>query len=380
MYIPRTIEHQITETFSAVPVTAIIGARQTGKSTLAKNILQKSGDFLYLDLETEKDRQLLTEPHLFFELNKNKIICLDEVQLLQKVFAEIRGFSDKNPNTKFLLLGSSSPELLKQTSETLAGRIFYYEFTPFLWNEIKNYGSLNNYWLTGGFPRSFLSQNEKIAFVWLENYIKTFLEKDVRYFLDVSPDTIKRLWKMIAHINGQELNYSKLANSLGTTSPTVKNYIDVLEYTFMLRRLMPFHSNIKKRLVKSPKIYFRDTGILHALLGINTFEDLFAHPVYGSSWESLVIENIIAAYSGYEPYFYKTAYGAEIDLLMVKGTKKIAFEIKASSTPKISKGFYSALEDLQIDEAYVIAQNEIPYPLKNNVMVYPFKEFMNKNE
>ncbi len=379
MYIQRNIETAIATSFSHIPVTAIIGARQVGKSTLAKHLLRQAGNFVYIDLETEKDRQLLREPYLFFELNRDKIICLDEIQMMQSIFPEIRSFSDAYPETKFLLLGSSSPELLKHTAESLAGRIFYYELTPFLWNEIvSSTNNLQIYWLKGGFPRSFLSENEKVSFLWLENYIKTFLEKDVRYFLNVSPEIIRRLWIMLAHINGQELNYSKLSNSLGVSSPTVKNYIDILEYTFMIRRLQPFYLNIKKRLVKSPKIYFRDCGILHALLKIHSYDELFTHPVYGTSWEALVIENLIHHYNDYEPFFYKTAQGAEIDLLLVKGNKKIAFEIKASSTPKISKGFFTAVNDLQADEAYVIAQNETPFPLKNNITVYPFQTFMKK--
>lgn len=376
MIFSRTIEKDILHHIDKIAVTAIIGARQVGKSTLSKKILANYPNSIYLDLELEKNQRILTAPYLFFEQNKDKLICLDEIQFLPDVFKEMRGFIDEHPKTKFLVLGSSSPELLRQSSETLAGRIFYYELTPFLFTEIKEKVDLQQYWLKGGFPKSILNDAE-FSSKWLSNYIKTYLERDIQQFgYNLPPENLKRLWIMIAHLNGQLLNYAQLSHSLGVSAPTVKNYIDILEHTFMVRRLHPYFINIKKRIVKSPKIYIRDTGILHQLLAIDSMNNLFTHPIYGFSWESMVIENIIQKFNTYQAFFYRTSNGNEVDLLLVKGNKKIAIEIKVSSAPQVSNGFWNALEDLKVDKAYVIAQAPMPYPLKNNVMVYPLEDFL----
>ena len=381
MPIQRKIQSDILEYFDDIPITAILGARQVGKSTLAKLLLQNKKEVIYLDLEIRTDRQLLEEPVQFFNINKAKIICIDEVQLLPEIFSEIRHFVDNNPKVKFLILGSSSPELLRQSSETLAGRIFYYELSSFLWTEIKTITDLKTYWYKGGFPKSILARNNKLAFLWLENYIKTFLERDLKMFgFNIPPDTLRRLWLMLAHINGQVLNYSQLANSMGISQPTIKHYTSILHHTFMLRILPPYFINIKKRLIKSPKVYIRDTGILHSLLQISSFEELYAHPIYGSSWEILVIENIISKYRSWDYSYYRTSNGAEIDLILTKGSRIIAIEIKSSTVPKLTKGFWQALKDIKATEAYVIAQVDTIYPIKNDVMVYPLGEFLNHSE
>ena len=379
MYLQRKLQDSILEHFNDIPITAIIGARQVGKSTLAKLLLKNKKDIIYLDLEIRTDKQLLEEPIQFFNINRSKIICIDEVQLLPGVFSEIRHFVDNNPKVKFLILGSSSPELLRQSSETLAGRIFYYELPPLLLSEIEGTAALETYWLRGGFPKSLLARNNRLSFVWLENYIKTFLERDLWLFgFNIPPNIMNRLWEMLAHINGQVLNYSQLANSMGVSQPTIKHYVSILHHTFMLRILPPYITNIKKRLIKSPKVYIRDTGILHTLLNISSFQELYSHPIYGSSWEIIVIENIISVYASWKYYFYRTSNGAEIDLILIKGSKVIAIEIKSSTTPKITKGFWQALNDIKATEAYVIAQVKMPYPLKGNVMVYPLMDFLNK--
>ena len=376
MIFPRSIEKDILHHFNKIAVTAIIGARQVGKSTLSKKILANYPNSIYLDLELEKNQRALTEPYLFFEQNKDKLICLDEIQLLPDIFKEMRGFIDEYPKTKFLVLGSSSPELMRQSSETLAGRIFYYELTPFLFTEIKEKVDLTQYWFKGGFPKSILNEND-FSSEWLSNYIKTYLERDIQQFgYNLPPENLKRLWMMIAHLNGQILNYAQLAQSLGISAPTVKNYTDILEHTFMVRRLQPYFINIKKRIIKSPKIYIRDTGILHQLLNIDSINTLYTHPIYGFSWESMIIENIIQKYRTYQAFYYRTSNGNEVDLLLVKGNKKIAIEIKVSSAPQVTNGFWNALEDLKVEKAYVIAQVPMPYPLKNNVMVYPLEEFL----
>ena len=378
MEFQRLLENELLHHFERIPVTAIIGARQVGKSTLARKILTRYKDVVYLDLELNRNRVALTEPYQFFELNKDKFICLDEIQLLPHTFSEMRGFIDENPRTKFLILGSSSPELLRQSSESLAGRIFYYELTPFLWQEVKGKIGFKDYWFRGGLPKSTLNDND-YAREWLANYTKTFLERDVQQFgYSLPVENLRRLWIMIAHLNGQLLNYSQLSQSIGVSSTTIKNYIDILEHTFMIRRLKPYHANLKKRIVKSPKIYIRDTGILHSLLALDNFQDLYTHPVYGFSWETLVIENVINKYKGYEPYFYRTSNGTELDLILTRGSRKIVVEIKASTAPKISSGFWNALEDIKPDEAYVISQTDQKYPLADRVMVFPLNEFLEK--
>jgi len=377
MIIDRLLRKDIEPYFNDIPITAIIGARQVGKSTLAKLLLKKYDSVIYLDLEKRTDVQMLEEPEQFLLMHKSKIICIDEIQLVPNLFFELRSFIDNNPDTKFVILGSSSPELLRQSSESLAGRIFFYELAPFLFQEVSNTCNIQTYILRGGFPLSILAKDDKLAFIWLQNYIKTFLERDLRQFgFNIAPETLHRLWEMLSHINGQIINYSSLANSMGLSQPTIKHYIDILHNTFMLRILQPYHFNTKKRLVKSPKLYFRDTGILHSLLNITTYKQLFNHPVYGSSWEVTVIENIINKLNSWKPYYYRTVKGAEIDLILVKANRIIGIEIKSSSTPTVTKGFWNAIVDIKITEAYIIAPVKMPYPLKNGVMVYPLEIFL----
>lgn len=380
-YIERLLSDQIRNSLDRNPVTAIIGARQVGKSTLAKKIVEQYDKWLYLDLEKPSDRILLTDAESFFYLHKRKTICMDEIQLSPDIFSIIRSVVDDSSfRGKFLVLGSASPELLKQTAQTLAGRISYFELTPFLWEEISGLRTLQTYHLRGGFPISILAETDEIAFEWLDNFIITFLERDLRTFgFNLPPDTLHRLWKMIAHVHGQIINYSQLANALGVSQPTVRYYIDVLSKTFMLRTLQPYYANVKKRLVKRSKIYIRDTGILHALSRITTFDDLYAHPLYGVSWEGIVIENIIQKYKQWESFFYRTASGDEIDLVLEKGRKKIAIEIKTSASPKLTKGFWRALEVLQPDETYVIAPVRQTYPLNKDVWVYRFEDFLQRH-
>lgn len=376
MIFKRLQEDEILKNIKKIPVTAIIGARQVGKSTLAQRILSCFKNPVYLDLELEKNRRVLKEPYLFFEENKNKIICIDEVQLMPHLFSEIKGFVDAFPKTRFLILGSSSPDLLKKSAETMAGRIFYYELTPLLYPEVNAKYNFKQHWIKGGLPKSLLGNNE-YSKKWRENYIRTFLERDIKQFgFNIPAETLRRLWIMLAHINGQILNYSQLGNSLGLSSPTIKTYIDVLEYTFMIRRLSPYFQNVSKRIIKSPKIYIRDTGILHTLLGIYDWNSLYFHPVYGFSWESYVIENVIHKFKDYQPFYYRTTNGSEIDLLLIKGNQKIAIEIKASAQPELSNGFLNAIQDLDVNKAFIICQSNMKFKIHKNVTVYPFEEFI----
>ncbi len=377
--VKRIIEKDIIQSIGEYPVTAIVGARQVGKTTLAKKIIKNFENGIYLDLERNSHRVLLqTDPEKYFLINNNKLICIDEIQLLPDIFPLLRSLVDiEEYKTRFLILGSASPELLRQSSESLAGRIIYFTLTPFLLPEINTFSTIQKYHLKGGFPRSYLSKSEKSAFLWLDSFINTFLERDLNSFgFNLPADLMRRLWRMLAHNNGQLLNSSRLGNSIGLSHTTIRRYIDILRYTYMIRILEPYYTNIKKRIVKTPKIYIIDTGILHSLLKISTFDDLFNHPVYGSSFESLVIENVIASFNEYDPYFYRNSNGNEIDLLLVKGQNIIAIEIKASTSPKINKGFYIACDDIKATQAFVIADIEMTYPLKNNVMVYNLKEFL----
>ena len=377
--ITRLLKAEIVKYVGRIPVIAIIGARQVGKTTLAKSLIQKSKETIFLDLEKSSDRLVIAETENFLNLNKGKTICIDEIQMMPSLFSELRNFVDNNKDTQIIVLGSSSPDLLRNTSESLAGRIYYFELSPFLWKEVKTITNIQNYILVGGLPLSMLAKTTDESFMWLENFIRTFLERDLRNFgFNIAPDTLHRLWKMLAHNNGQVLNSSQLGNAMGLSHTTINKYIDILANTFMLRILQPYHTNLKKRLIKSPKVYFRDTGILNSLLNINTFDELFSHPVYGTAWEIIVIENIINKYKGWDFFFYRTASGNEIDLVLTKAKRVIAIEIKASTTPKLSRGFWQALDDIQATEAYVIAQVNINYPMKNNVMVYSLNDFLEK--
>ena len=307
-YIQRILHQRVLTDLAAFPVVAILGPRQCGKSTLAHRILKDATNPVYLDLERPSDLRKLTEPELFFRQHRNDTVCLDEIQRAPELFPVLRSEidADRRPS-RFLILGSASPELIKQSSETLAGRIGYLELTPLLFSEVIHslpYDILSTYWLRGGFPESFLSRNDESAMRWLENFIRTFLERDISQFgVSIPSQTLRRVWQLCAHSSGQVFNASRLGTDIGVSHTTMKKYIDLLSHTFMLRVLPPFVSNRKKRLVKSPKIYLRDTGILHSLLRIERFDDLLGHPSMGPSWETLAVENIIAAAPDGNPIF-----------------------------------------------------------------------------
>lgn len=378
MYIPRFVKNRLKQYIEIFPVTAILGARQTGKTTLVKEFISGIENAVYLDIERPSDRNRLADAELFFSSNKNRMICLDEIQLMPEIFPVIRSVADdKALNLKFLITGSASPELLRQSSETLAGRIGFIFLPSFIFPEIEKVTDLNKYWLRGGFPRSLLAKDDEISFLWRENFIITFLEKDIRNLgFNISATTMHRFWQMTAHSNGQIINYSMLANSLGLSDMTIRKYMDILSETYMLRILRPYYANLKKRLIKRPKVYFRDTGILHSLLGISNFNQLLGHPVLGTSWEALCIENITNVFYKWEAFFYRTSAGAEIDLLLIKSGRKVAIEFKTSKSPNVSRGFWNAIQDLNIDKAYIIAPIDSPYPYRKNVWIYPLTDFL----
>jgi predicted AAA+ superfamily ATPase len=377
--IPREIADTVTARLKHFPAVALLGARQVGKSTLAAMVMEPVPKTIHLDLERPADLNKLTDPEAFFSQFSDHLICLDEIQRTPDIFPILRGVIDrKGKNGQFLFLGSASRDLIKQSSESLAGRISYIEITPFTRQEA-SFTDQSVHWLRGGYPKSIMAENDEISFQWREDYIRTFLERDIPQLgFSIPANTIGRFWRMLAHSHGQILNASKLAGSMGVSSHTIRNYIDLLEQTFMVRALMPYSGNIKKRLVKSPKVYIRDTGILHALLSIETMEDLFAHPVYGASYEGYVIENIISLSTRRQVSYYRTSNGSEIDLILTRGMKKIAVEIKASSRPQVSKNFWNSIDTLAPDKTVVIAPVDHPYPISEKVKVMPLQAFLNE--
>jgi len=294
---------------------AILGSRQCGKSTLAKEILGRKD--IYLDLEDPDDRQKLQNPKAFLEENQDRLICLDEIQRQPEFFEILRGHVDKQVRPgQFLILGSASRDLIQQSSESLAGRISYTTLSPFLPNEVAE-EKVRLLWLQGGYPRSFLANNATDSMIWRRDFIQTYLERDIPNLgLRISTSQMHRLWRMLAHLHGQTLNKAKLAGALGVDNHTIQRYIDILKETFMIQVLDPYHANLKKRLIKAPKIYLSDSGILHALLNIDSFNELLGHPVYGSSWEGFVIQSIIQVADQWAPSFYRTSNGTEIDLIL----------------------------------------------------------------
>jgi predicted AAA+ superfamily ATPase len=355
---------------------ALIGPRQVGKTTLTFEIA-KQRDSIYLDLESREDRAKLQSPSLLISSNENKLIILDEIHRMPELFQDLRGFIDagrrKNlRNGRFLILGSASTDLLKQSEETLAGRIEYVDITPLNIMEIDGTQDLwvKKLFLRGGFPDSYLANSDETSYRYRQNFIRTYLERDVQQWGPRVPaETLSRLWTMIAHSQGQLLNNSRLAESLALSSPTVNTYIDLLVDLLLVRRLKPFYANTKKRLIKTPKIYIRDSGLTHALLGIVDYNQLLGHPIFGTSFEGFVIETLLSVtQQRLIPSFYRTSAGAEIDLLLEFPQGDIwAIEIKSGVIPKTSKGFYIAIEDVQPTKAFVVHGGRGQYPIDENL-------------
>jgi uncharacterized protein len=371
----RLFASDIAKSLTEMPVTALLGPRQCGKTTLVKMFLGNNPDFMYLDLERPDDIRLLSNPQEFFRLYRHRLICIDEIQRLPEIFPIMRSEVDEaDSNGRFLVLGSASPNLLRQTSETLAGRIRYIELTPFLLNEVdESETGLRTLWLRGGFPRSFLATDDEASFAWREDFIRTFLERDIPAMgFRIPQNNMRRFWMMLTHCNAQVLNRSKIGESIGASHHTVQHHLDLLNDSFMLRTLEPFEANVRKRLVKSPKVYFRDVGILHALSGIHTHRDLMSHPDYGSSWESFALETICSQpllRKKYRFFFYGVHSGGEIDLILDSGIEKIAVEFKSSSAPEVPGNFITALKDTGIEQAWIVAPVTMKYPSTHGIMV-----------
>jgi uncharacterized protein len=334
-------------------------------------------DAVYLDLELPSDWNKLSDPELYLRQFENTLVIIDEVQRMPALFPLLRALVDQNRVAgRFLILGSASPDLIRNASESLAGRIVYHELAPFSLGETDT-GHFSRLWLRGGYPCSYLAVSDEESFVWRDAYIKTYLEMDIPQLgIHIPSVQLRRFWTMLAHSHGQIWNGSKIAGSLGVSAPTVRHYLDILTDTFVVTQVQPYHANVKKRLIKSPKIYIRDSGLVHALLHIETIDDLQAHPSLGSSWEGFVAEQITGLMAGKsEVYFYRTNAGAEIDLLFFDKTNSpVAVEVKYSLSPRVTKGFWNALDDLGCKAGFVVYPGEEAYPLGRNVSTLPIKE------
>lgn len=373
--IKRRIFTEVEQALSRQAAVAIIGPRQVGKTTLALEIA-KNRDALYLDLEAREDRDKLSDAALFLSRNEDRLVILDEIHRVPELFQTLRGLIDKSRRKgkrtgRFLILGSAAIDLLRQSGETLAGRIEYVDMGTFDALEIgPGDTALTNLWVRGGFPDSYLADNDLDSFTYRRNFIRTYLERDVPQFGPRIPtETLERLWTMLSHHQGANLNASQLASSLSVSAPTISTYIDLLVDLLLVRKLSPYLANTGKRLVKSPKVYVRDSGLVHALLGIENYNDLAGHPVIGASWEGYVIENLInAAPHRTFSSFYRTSAGAEIDLVLeLPGGEIWAIEIKHSLSPKVKKGFHHAVEAIKPDKCFVVYAGQERYPISPEI-------------
>lgn len=351
-------------------VVALIGPRQCGKTTLAEGFLPPDSEG-YFDLEDPENLIHLDEPKTTLA-RLSGLVVIDEVQRRPELFPLLRVLADRKPlPAKFLILGSASPELLRQSSESLAGRMETIELTGFTLAETGR-ENLTRHWLRGGFPLSYLAKNDSNSFAWRKSFISSFLERDLPSFgIGISAVTLHRFWAMLAHCHGQIWNASEIAGSMGVSSATIKNYLDILTHTFMIRQLQPWHENLGKRQVKAPKIYFRDSGIFHSLAGIHREEELFRHPKLGASWEGYAIEEIIRFFEPDQAYFWATHNGAELDLFLLKDGKRIGVECKRQDAPRITPSMRIAMEDLRLDELHVFYPGQKSYPLAENITVTP---------
>lgn len=346
----------------------LLGPRQVGKTTLAQDIAEMR-DAVYLDMERMADRQILDEPDLYLDEQVGKLVVIDEVQLVPGLFGTLRGQIDRRRRAghrtgQFLLLGSASNMLLQQSAESLAGRVSYHELTPFTVDEVGP-DALSDLWLRGGFPESFLAASDRDSLTWREDFIRTYLERDIPSFgLRIPAETLRRFWTMLAHEQGGLLNAAKFAAGLDVSGQSVARYLDLLVDLMLVRRLSPWHANAGKRLVKSPKVYIRDSGLTHALLGLETTEALLGHPVVGGSWEGFCIETLIAAAPrGTEASFYRSSAGAEIDLILKLPDQSLwAIEVKRTAMAKVSRGFHMASDDLDVSRRILVyaGQREMP--------------------
>lgn len=351
-------------------VVALIGPRQSGKTTLARQFVRPDS-VNYFDLEDPVSLARLEQPMTALQ-DLHDLVVIDEIQRRPDPFPILRVLADREDlPARFLILGSASPELARSSSESLAGRMETISISGFSLAEV-GVEALQDHWLRGGFPLSFLAESDSNSFAWRKNFVQTFLERDLpRWGVQIPTGNLLRFWTMISHYHGQVWNAAEPARSLGVSEPTVRRYLDILQDVYMVRILQPWHTNLKKRQVKSPKIYFRDSGLLHALLGIRTHHDLQTHPKSGASWEGYVIEEAIKSIEPDEVYFWATHNGAEIDLLLFRNGKRFGLECKRVDAPRLTPSMQSAIADLQLNHLAVIYPGERSYPLAEKVTVLP---------
>jgi predicted AAA+ superfamily ATPase len=375
--IQRRLLPRLIEALDDFPAVALLGPRQVGKTTLALEAAQARGA-IYLDLESEEHRARLAQPELYLSGLQDRLVILDEVHRAPGLFPVLRGLIDQGRREgrrggRFLLLGSASPELLKQSGESLAGRIAYLELHPFDVLETPNLPESQS-WLRGGFPDSLLARDDRRSLVWRQDFIRTYLERDIPQFGPrIAAETLRRFWTMLAHHQSGLLNTAQFARNLGVDTKTAGSYLDLLADLLLVRRLPSWHANLGKRLVKSPKVYVRDSGLVHALLRIGDLDTLLSHPIVGASWEGFVVENLLAcAQPGVEGFFYRSAGGAEIDLILARPDGRLwAIEIKRSLTPKVERGFHAACADLKPERKLVVYPGLETYPLNDGIEAMP---------
>ena len=359
---------QIEKNFRVHSVCGLLGPRQVGKTTLAKQFIQDKKT-TFFDLENPLDLARLENPMLTLSAIQNQLIVIDEIQRKPELFPIIRVLVDEEEKKRrFLILGSASRDLIRQSSETLAGRIGYIELPPFSLFEINDSKGL---WLRGGFPRSYTAQSEEDSTFWRQNYITTFLERDIPNLgFNIPSEQMRRFWRMLAHYHGQVLNISELSRSLGVSAHTIRTYLDVLVGTFMVRMLQPWFENLKKRQVKSPKIYFRDSGILNTLLDINTADQLYSNPRLGSFWKGFALEQVIEALQATDSYFWATQADAELDLMIIQNGKRLGFEFKYTDMPRTTKSMHIAIEDLKLDKLILVYPGKEIFALTEKITAY----------
>jgi uncharacterized protein len=382
--IQRQLQKEITALMKQYPAVAILGARQVGKTTLAKQIAaSQKKPSLYLDLENPLDVRRLADPFTFLSANKDKCIIIDEVQTIPSLFAVLRSIIDEDRrNGRFILLGSASPQLVKGVSESLAGRIAYRELSPISFIELPEKISRDKHRLRGGFPQSLLARNDKAATEWMSGFVRSYAERDLSFLfgVELTNSIIRRILSMLAHVNGSVWNAEMMARSLGITAPTVNRYIDFLEGAFLVHRLPAFYVNTRKRLVKAPKVYIRDSGLLHQLSGVSNMLSLRGHPVVGSSWEGYIVEQVNQLKpAGTDLYYYRTQVGAECDMVITKGIHPIACaEIKLNNAPHISKGNFQSIADLKTKKNFVVVPDIEEYKTKEGIIICNMQTFFTK--
>lgn len=373
----RQINTLFQEYLDLFPVTGIIGPRQVGKTTLTKEMANNQ-EFLYLDMERQADRAKLSQDAAYFLAQfKNQCVIIDEIQFMPELFNELRGIvdNDRRPG-RFIILGSASPDLIRGSSETLAGRIGYLELSPFNLNEVED---LKKLWVRGGFPDSYLAPSDKASKLWRRNFIQTYIQRDLGLLgLKTDIKLMERFWQLLASTQGALLNAQQFGRAIDVDRKTITHYINFLEGAFIIRILQPWYKNLKKRLVKSPKVYIRDTGILHSLLGLDSYESILNHIIVGNSWEGFVIEQIINSYEEERQFwFYRTHQGAECDLLIEKnGEVLAAIEIKFGTSPSVSKGFHISMEDTGAKQGFIIGNGEETYKIEEKITVTNLNHFV----